>query len=170
VAGGLVSDYTCFGMGTAAVKEAVRPDTGDPEFRSAEELHEVLDALLREIDGDSVFGPRLRAANLPHRSVYPDLGVVLNIGAAPDAGRHHLRWSFSDDVDWSPALTLEMDSRVANRYLQGRVNFAIAVARGAIRVSCTQAVAAMAFLPVSVELIARYRAIIEADYAHLLID
>ena len=157
-------------MATAAVKEATRADTGDPGYRSAEELREVLDALLKEIDGDPDLGPRLRSANLPHRAVYPDLGVVLNLAAAPDLGGHCLRWNFSEDVDWTPALTLEMDSRIANRYLQGRVNFAIAVARGEIRVSCTEAAAAMAYLPASLGLISRYRAIVEADYPHLLID
>ena len=82
----------------------------------------------------------------------------------PSAAGTCLRWSFSDEVDWTPALTLEMDSAVANRYLQGRVNFAIAVARGEIRVSCAEAAAPIAFLPVSAGLIARYRAIVEADY------
>lgn len=167
-------------MGSAAVKEEVPQRTSvgeafgegtpEPRFRSAAELREVLDALFSEIDRDPVFGPRLRLANLPHRAVCPDLGVVLNVGAAPAIGSHHLRWSFDEEVDWVPALTLEMDSWVANRYLQGRENFAIAVARGAIRVSCTEAAAAMAFLPISVELMARYRAIIEAGYPHLLID
>ena len=44
------------------------------------------------------------------------------------------------------------------------------MARGEIHVSCAEPGAAMAFLPVSVGLIARYRAIVAADYPHLLID
>jgi hypothetical protein len=153
-----------------ALKGAPPARGTDPRFRSSEELREVLDALLSEIDGDPEFGPRLRSANLPHRAVYPDLGVVLNIAAAPERGSHFLRWSFSDEVDLAPALTLEMDSCVANRFLQGRVNFAIAVARGEISVSCAEAEAPLAFLPVSVGLIARYREIVATSYPHLLID
>ena len=157
-------------MATAVLKRAARAKSPDPGFRSGGELREVLDALLGEIDDDPVFGPRLASADLPHRIVHPDLDVVLNVAEAPERSGHMLRWSFSDEVDWTPALTLEMDSAVANRYLQGRVNFAIAVARGEIRVSCTEAAAPLAFLPVSAGLIARYRAIVEADYPHLLID
>ncbi len=156
-------------MGVAVVEEAVRSGTTEPRFRSADELREVLDALFTEIDADPVFGSRLRRANLPYRAIYPDLGVVLDLAAAPDAGAHQLLWSFDGDVGWTPALTLEMDSALANRYLQGRENFAIAVARGAIHVSCIEVAAAMAYLPVSIELTSRYRAIIEADYPHLLV-
>ncbi len=153
-----------------AVKGATRAKGSDPGFRSGEELCEVLDALLSEIDGDPEFGPRMRAANLPHRAVYPDLGVVLNIAAAPERGEHFLRWSFSEQDDWDPALTMEMDSAVANRFLQGRVNFAIAVARGEIRVSSAEPGAAMGFLPLSVGLIARYREIVADSFPHLLLD
>ncbi len=156
-------------MATAVLKRAAR-NRAEPGFRSGAELREVLDALLTAIDEDPVFGPRLASAELPHRTVYPDLGVILNVAEAPARGGHMLRWSFSDEVDWTPALTLEMDSAVANRYLQGRVNFAIAVARGEIRVSCTEAGAPLAFLPLSAGLIARYRVIVEAGYPHLLID
>ncbi|MGZ8665573.1 MAG: hypothetical protein ACXWZM_00520 [Solirubrobacterales bacterium] len=156
-------------MATAAVKGAARATRSDSEFRSGEELCDVLDALLSEVDEDPDFGPRMRAANLPHRAVYPDLGVVLNIAAAPDRGEHCLRWSFSEEDDWDPTLTMVMDSRVANRFLQGRVNFAIAVARGEIRVSCAEPGAAMDFLPLSVGLIARYRGILKASFPHLLI-
>ena len=70
-------------MATAVLKRAARAKGRDPKFRSGKELREVLDALLSEIDGDPEFGPKLRAANLPHRAVYPDLGVVLNLAAAP---------------------------------------------------------------------------------------
>ena len=79
----------------------------------------------------------------------------------------------ANDAEGQARLTvnhLEMDSGVADRYLQGRVNFAIAVARREIRVSSTVAAAPLAFLPVSAGLIARYRAIVEAGFPHLLID
>ncbi len=157
-------------MAATAVKSTIRAARSDPEFRSGEELCEVLDALLSEVDEDPDFGPRMRAANLPHRAVYPDLDVVVNVAPAPDRSEHCLRWSFSEEDDWDPALTMVMDSGVANRFLQGRVNFAIAVARGEIRVSSAEPAAAMDFLPLSVGLIVRYRAIIKASFRHLLID
>lgn len=126
----------------------------------------MLDRLLSEVDRDPVTGPRLRSARVPHRFVFPDLDVVLNVTAS-ERGEHCLRWEFSDEVDWTPALTLEMDSAVANRYLQGEENLAIAIARGRIHLACEKARAALSFLPVSKALFSRYRAIVERDFPHL---
>jgi hypothetical protein len=163
-------------MGATGVKRATRgegraarSERSEPSFRSADELREVLDRLLTAIDEDPVIGPRLRSARVPHRFVLTDLGVVLNV-ASSEQGEHCLRWEFSDETDWQPALTLEMDSSVANRYLQGEENLAIAVARGRIRVSCAKARAALSFLPVSGALFARYRAMVERDYPHLALS
>ena len=66
------------------------------------------------------------------RFEFPDLGLVLNVAASEEPG-HHLRWEFSDAVDWEPKLNLRMDSRIANAYLQGKESLAIAIARGRIR-------------------------------------
>jgi hypothetical protein len=137
-----------------------------PPFHSAAELREILDRLLDEIDADPEIGPRLRSARVPHRFVFPDLDVVLNVTGSEQGG-HCLRWSFSDEIDWKPALTLEMDSAVANRFLQGRENLAIAIARGTIHVDCGEARAALSFLPVSRSLIERYRGLVRRDFPHL---
>ena len=56
-------------------------------------------------------GPWLRSTRVPHRFVFPDLGVVLNVTGSDEPG-HSIRWAFSDDVNWKPAITLEMDSRL----------------------------------------------------------
>jgi hypothetical protein len=162
-------------MGVSGVRQAagegraVRSERVEPSFRSAEELREVLDRLLTEIDQDPVIGPRLRSARVPHRFVLTDVGIVLNVASSEEAG-HCLRWGFSDEIDWKPALTLEMDSAVANRYLQGEENLAIAVARGRIGVSSIDARAALSFLPMSAALFARYREMIERDYPHLALS
>ena len=58
------------------------------------ELKEILNAVLREIDGDPDDGPRLRAAAAPLRIEFPDLKLVVNVSRA-DGGRHCLRWDFS---------------------------------------------------------------------------
>jgi hypothetical protein len=129
----------------------------------------VLDRLLTEIDQDPVIGPRLRSARVPHRFVLTDVGIVLNVTSS-EQDEHCLRWEFSDEIDWKPALTLEMESPVANRYLQGQENLAIAVARGRIRVSSIDARAALSFLPVSAALFARYREMVERDYPHLALS
>jgi hypothetical protein len=162
-------------MGASGVRQAagearaVRSARTEPSFRSAEELREVLDRLLTEIDQDPVIGPRLRSARVPHRFVLTDVGIVLNVASSEQDG-HCLRWEFSDEIDWKPALTLEMESPVANRYLQGKENLAIAVARGRIRVSSIDARAALSFLPVSAELFSCYRALVKRDYPHLALS
>jgi hypothetical protein len=136
-------------------------------FASAGQMREVLQRLLTEVDSDPAVGPRLRGTNVPQRFVFPDVDLILNVAAAPESQAPRcLRWAFDDEVDWTPALTLEMDSHVANRYLQGRENIAIAVARRRIRASCN-ARAALSFLPASRGLIERYTKIIERSYPQL---
>jgi hypothetical protein len=135
-------------------------------FTSASEMRDVLTALLSDIDRDSELGRRLRSTHISYRYVFPDLGLTLNVASADDE-EHFVRWSFSGR-DWKPAVTLEMSSEVANRYLQGRENLAIAMARGRIRCSC-EARAALSLLPFSRQLTARYREVLARDYPHLLL-
>jgi hypothetical protein len=152
-------------MSAAAVATAPKSEA---RFKSKAEMREVLERLLTTIDGDPEMGPSMRSARVPHRFVCSDLDLVCNITSSEE-GEHCLRWSFSDDVDWEPALTLEMSSAVANRYLQGQENLAIAIARRRIRAH-GNARATLAFLPASRGLIRCYRSIVERSYPHLLLD
>ena len=97
-------------------------------------IRALLDQALSELDADDKSGPLLRAAGLRIRLEFPDLDLVLNVAASEEPA-HHLRWSFSDAVDWEPKLSLRMDSRIANAYLQGKESLAIAIARGRVRFS-----------------------------------
>jgi hypothetical protein len=136
-------------------------------FSSAAEMRDVLTHLLSEIDGDSNLGRRLGATHVSYRYVFPDFELALNISSSDEPG-HSIRWSFADQAEWDPALTLEMSSEVANRYLQGRENLAIAMARGTIRCSC-EASAALSLLPINRQLNAAYREVLERHYPHLLL-
>jgi hypothetical protein len=100
---------------------------------SAEQLRELLDRTLKELDADERLGPLIRATGIRLRLECPDVGLVLNV-AASEGPERHLRWAFSDDVDWEPRLELRMSSEVANAYLQGRESLAVAIARGKVRV------------------------------------
>src|ERR687891_557062 len=111
---------------------AVNSEGTEAGFRSAEELREVLERVLAELDADEISGPLLRASKLRIRFEFPDVGLVLNTASADDP-HHHLKWAFSDEVDWTPALEMEMDSRTANRYLQGKESLPIAIARRKVR-------------------------------------
>ena len=130
-------------------------------------MREVLTRVLTEIEGDTDLGRRLRSAHVSYRYVFPDLDLALNVTSS-GAGDKCVRWSFSEASDWEPTVTLEMSSEVANRYLQGRENLAIAIARGRIHASCDVR-AALNLLPISNQLSACYREVLERDYPHLLL-
>ena len=143
---------------------------GEPSaFRSAAELREILDSVLREIDADPEDGPRLRTAAAPLRLEFRDLQLVLNVRAG-DRGPHWVRWDFSRRSRLRPKLKLTMDSDFANRFLQGRENAAVAIARGRIHTSVEDAAAALRFFPAAKPLFAHYRELVAERYPHLALD
>jgi hypothetical protein len=145
----------------------VEKSRGPSAFSSAGEMREVLTALLAEIESDSELGRRMRSAHVSYRYVFSDVGLTLSVASSDDETRC-IRWSFSASPGWEPAMTLEMSSDVANRYLQGRENLAIALARG--RIHCSgDARAALNLLPINRQLSACFREVLERSYPHLLL-
>jgi hypothetical protein len=122
---------------------------------SAEQLRELLDRTLTELDRDERLGPLIRATGIRLRLECPDVGLVLNV-AASERGDRHLRWAFSDDVDWDPRLELRMSSDVANAYLQGKESLAVAIARGKVRVRGESKVALL-YVPTTRLIVEPYR-------------
>ena len=137
-------------------------------FRSRDELKEVLDRAFEIMSTDPEMGPKLREARTPQRFEFPDLDMVVNITYATDVvDGGHLRWVWSDDCGWEPEVEMSMDSHVANRYFQGKENIAVALARRRIK-SSGNVKKALALIPVTKPVFKRYRAMIEADYPHLV--
>jgi hypothetical protein len=134
---------------------------------SREELERLLDRVLKLVASDPDAGPRFAAADVAQRFEFPDVGLVLNV--ASDSEDQNLRWEFSDNVDWHPHLSMAMSSDVANRYLQGKENFAIAIARQRIQVSCGDVRAALRLLPVYRPIFDRYREVVEQDFPKLAV-
>ena len=130
-------------------------------------MREVMTLLLDRLDRDSELGQRMRAAHLNYRYVITDLGLALNVISSEDDA-HNLRWSFSDQAEWEPRLTMEMSSEVANAYMQGRENLAIAMARGRIRCS-GDARAAITLLPINRQIGEYYREVLSRHHSHLLV-
>lgn len=151
-------------MGSAV---ALRREEKAPAVRSAAEFRAALERALEDVDADDRSGSLLRAAGLAIRFSFPDLAMVLNVAASDDPG-HHLRWSFEDGPKWSPKLELEMDSEVANAYLQGRESLAIAMARRRIRCS-GEARVALLYVPAIRLICEPYRRAVQAEYPHLAI-
>jgi hypothetical protein len=137
-------------------------------FRSREELREVLDKTFELMSTDPEMGPKLREAETPQRFEFPDLDEVVNVTYAREVkDGKHLRWSWSDDCDWEPQVEMTMDSGIANRYFQGKENVAVALARRRIK-SSGNVKKALALIPITKPVFARYRAMIERDHPHLV--
>ncbi len=102
-----------------------------------EEFRTVMDAVMDLMSTDAKMGPRLRRARVPQRFIFPDMKLILNAVAAEDdpvETGQHLHWIWGDKQrDWDPDVEMMMDSDVAIRYFQGKVNVPIAIARGQIK-------------------------------------
>jgi hypothetical protein len=139
------------------------------EALTKKELREILDTILREIDGDPEEGPRMRAVAAPLRLEFPDLKLAVNV-RPDDRGKHCLRWDFSRRPGADPKVRLSMESAVANRVFQGRENPAIAIARGRMRTRVEDPGAALRFFPAAKPLFSRYRELVSEKYPHLSVD
>ncbi|HYY07767.1 MAG TPA: SCP2 sterol-binding domain-containing protein [Solirubrobacterales bacterium] len=135
-------------------------------FKSPAEFKEVMDKTFTIMSTDPEMGPALRDARTPQRFEVPDLDLVVNITYAESGGEHCLRWEWSDDVAWQPEVEMTMDSDIANRYFQGRENIAMAIARRRIKTS-GNVKKALALIPITKPIFARYRAMLESEYPHL---
>lgn len=137
-------------------------------FRSPKEFREVMDRAFDLMSVDPDMGPKLRAAETPQRFEFPDVDMVVNITYAAEVrDGQNLRWAWSDDVDWKPLVKMKMDSDVANRYFQGRENIAMAIARRRIKTS-GDVKRALAIVPITKPVFDQYRAMLEAEYPHLV--
>jgi len=134
-------------------------------FRSAAEFREVMDRTFTLMSEDPDMGPKLRDADTPQRFEFPDFDRVVNIRAGRQ-DEPNLVWEWSDDVDWEPRVKMTMDSKIANRYFQGKENVAIAIARRRIKAG-GDVKAALQIIPITKPLFGRYREMIVADYPHL---
>jgi hypothetical protein len=136
-------------------------------FKSADEFREVIGRAFTLMSEDPDMGPKLREAETPQRWEFPDLELVVNVTAAEDDDGGNLRWEWSDDVSWEPEVYMTMDSSIANRYFQGKENIAMAVARRRIKTS-GNVKKALALVPVTKPVFAKYRAMLEEEYPHLV--
>jgi hypothetical protein len=135
------------------------------EFKSSQEFREVMDRTFALMSEGPDMGPQLREADTPQRFEFTDFDLVVNIRAG-GAGEPNLAWEWSDDIDWEPRVKMAMSSEIANKYFQGKENVAIAIARRRIKAG-GDVKAALAIMPITKPLFARYREMIAADYPHL---
>src|SRR5919112_2111710 len=140
----------------------------DVAFASAGEFKEVMDRVFAMMDEDPSMGPRLRDADVPQRFEFDDVDLVVNIRAARASEDGNLHWEWTDDVDWQPRVRMTMSAETANKYFQGKENVALALARRRIK-SGGDVKAALSLMPITKPVFARYRAMLEEEYPHLLV-
>jgi hypothetical protein len=137
-------------------------------FDSPKEFKEVIDRVFTMMDEDPDMGPKLRDADVPMRYEFEDLDLVANIRAARAGEDGNLHWEWTDEIDWEPRVKMAMSSETANKYFQGKENVAMAIARRRIK-SGGDVKAALALMPITKPVFARYRAMVEAEYPHLVV-
>jgi hypothetical protein len=137
-------------------------------FDSPAEFKAVMDRVFAMMDDDPDMGPKLRDADVPMRYEFEDVDLVANIRAARADEGGNLHWEWTDDVDWEPRVKMAMSSETANKYFQGKENIALAIARRRIK-SGGDVKAALALMPVTKPVFARYRAMLEQEFPHLLV-
>lgn len=136
------------------------------QFSGPREFRTVMDRIFTMMSEDAEMGPALRDADVPQRFEFKDLDMVVNIRAARPDEDGCLFWQWHDDVDWKPKVRMSMSSDTANKYFQGQENVIMAIARGRIKTS-GDVKAALALIPITKPVYARYRAVVEAEYPHL---
>ncbi len=135
------------------------------EFKSPKEFREVMDRTFTLMSEDPGMGPKLREADTPQRFEFTDFDLVVNVRAGART-EPNLVWVWSDDIDWEPKVKMAMSSETANKYFQGKENVAIAIARRRIKTG-GDVKAALAIIPITKPLFARYREMVAAEYPHL---
>jgi hypothetical protein len=137
-------------------------------FQSPDELKEVLDKTFAIMSEDPDMGPKLKDADTPQRFEFDDVDLVVNVRAAREGEEGNLSWKWTDEVDWEPRVRMTMSSETANRYFQGKENIAMAIARRKIKAG-GDVKAALALIPITKPVYERYRALVEAEYPHLVV-
>jgi hypothetical protein len=138
------------------------------EFDSPKQFKAVMDRVFGMMDDDPAMGPKLRDADVPMRYEFEDVDLVVNIRATRGGEDGNLHWEWTDDVDWEPRVKMAMSSETANKYFQGKENVAMAIARRRIK-SGGDVKAALALMPITKPVFARYRAMLEDEYPHLVV-
>jgi hypothetical protein len=137
-------------------------------YQSPEELREVLDKVFTAVSEDPELGPEYKAADTATRYEFPDVEQVLNVRSCRPGEEGNILWQWSDAPGWEPRVRLTMSAETANRFFQGKENVAVALATKAVTAG-GDVKAALGMIPVNAAVHQRYRALVEADYPHLVI-
>ena len=128
-----------------------------PYFADADEVYAHIGKLFQDIAADPELEPRLRRADatVQQRLRRPDALVTVRMAAGEEPLQADL-----GQTALQPAVVLQMDADTAHRLWLGRVNVAVALARGDIRTRGPSA-AVLRLIPLIEPVAARYQAQLE---------
>lgn len=95
-------------------------------FESEQDVYDHLGRLMRAVLADEELGPRFRRANTVLRQELHDPEAVITVSLRGGEGT----LVECGDTGTEPEVTMAMDADVAHRFWLGRVNVALALARG----------------------------------------
>lgn len=136
-------------------------------FKPKRELRLVIDQVIASLNEDDVVGPKLRDLGTPIQVTFTDFDATVNVRAG-QPGESNLVWVWSKKVKWEPVTSVECRSDDANRFLQGKLRVAAALALRKVKVhgSLTTGLKALAICH---PMLGHYREQIEQQYPHLVV-
>lgn len=137
------------------------------QFKSKKELRIVIDDVIATLNEDDEIGPKLREIGTPVQITFTDYELTVNIRAG-EAGEDNLVWVWRKRVAWKPVTTIEVTSGVANKFMQGRLRVAAALALRKVKVGGSLT-AGLKIVAVCNPVFAYYRGRIEETHPHLVI-
>lgn len=128
-----------------------------PYFADADDVYAHIGKLFQDVAGDPELEPRLRHADctVEQRLCRPDALVTVRMAAGEEPLQADLGQSALQ-----PDVVLQMDADTAHRLWLGRINVAVALARGEIRTRGPSATV-LRLVPLIGPLAARYQAQLE---------
>ncbi|MGK2877875.1 MAG: hypothetical protein ACSLFF_04800 [Solirubrobacterales bacterium] len=126
-----------------------------------------MDQVIATLADDTEVGPQLRALGTPVEITYKDFDITVNIRAGEE-GESNLVWVWSKRVKWDPTTRIEVNSDVANQFMQGKLQVARALALRKVKVRGSLT-AGLRIVAISGPAFDHYRERVENDYPHLVV-
>ena len=134
-------------------------------FNDAQEVYDVIGKLFVDIASDDELAPKFRKANTIVQYAYREptstITVRLQEGQPGDVD--------FGDTEMEPEVTMSMEADTAHRFWLGKVNVAVALARGQIKAKGPIA-KILKLVPLTKPIFPRYKAQLEAQGRQDLID
>ncbi|MGB1583499.1 MAG: hypothetical protein ACPHCI_06895 [Solirubrobacterales bacterium] len=136
-------------------------------FKSKKELRMVIDEVISTLNEDEEIGPKLRELGTPVQITFTDYELTVNIRAG-EKREPNLVWAWAKRVKWKPVTSIEVSSGTANRFMQGRLRVAAALALRKVKVNGSLT-AGLKIVAVCNPVFSRYRERIEEEFPHLVV-